>query len=135
MLDQAAKLIIDVAFGLVVYSLIARFLMQLMRAPFRNPIGQANVNVIRRIGIEPDCLGFSDVPTRHAPPARAVIAAAQHAVEHRDEKRPGFPWIVRRVKGANMAGWGKPAGHLRSSNKGQFNIVLRPPKMRDSRSR
>ena len=41
MLDQAAKLVIDVAFGLVVYSLIARFLMQLMRAPFRNPIGQA----------------------------------------------------------------------------------------------
>jgi YggT family protein len=41
MLDQAAKLVIDVAFGLVVYALIARFLMQLLRAPFRNPIGQA----------------------------------------------------------------------------------------------
>lgn len=41
MLDQAAKLVIDVAFGLIVYSLLARFLMQLMRAPFRNPLGQA----------------------------------------------------------------------------------------------
>ena len=41
MLDQAAKLVIDVAFGLLVYALIARFLMQLLRAPFRNPIGQA----------------------------------------------------------------------------------------------
>jgi YggT family protein len=41
MLDQAAKLILDVAFGVVVYSLLIRFLMQLMRAPFRNPVGQA----------------------------------------------------------------------------------------------
>lgn len=41
MIDQALTLVIDVVFGLVVYSLIARFLMQLLRAPFRNPIGQA----------------------------------------------------------------------------------------------
>lgn len=41
MLDQAAKLILDVVFGIVVYSLLVRFLMQLLRAPFRNPIGQA----------------------------------------------------------------------------------------------
>lgn len=41
MIDQAAKLLVDVAFGLIVYSLIARFLMQLLHAPFRNPIGQA----------------------------------------------------------------------------------------------
>jgi YggT family protein len=41
MIDQALKLVIDVAFGLIVYSLAARFLMQLLRAPFRNPIGQA----------------------------------------------------------------------------------------------
>lgn len=41
MIDQAAKLLVDVAFGLIVYALIARFLMQLLRAPFRNPIGQA----------------------------------------------------------------------------------------------
>jgi len=43
MLDQAAKLILDVAFGIVVYSLLIRFLMQLMRAPFRNPVGQATM--------------------------------------------------------------------------------------------
>ena len=43
MLDQAGKLIVDVAFGLIVYALIGRFLMQLLRAPFRNPIGQAVV--------------------------------------------------------------------------------------------
>ena len=41
MIDQAIKLVVDVVFGLVVYSLIGRFLMQLLRAPFRNPIGQA----------------------------------------------------------------------------------------------
>lgn len=43
MLDQASKLILDVAFGIVVYSLLLRFLMQLLRAPFRNPVGQAAV--------------------------------------------------------------------------------------------
>ena len=41
MIDQAIKLVVDVVFGLIVYSLIGRFLMQLLRAPFRNPIGQA----------------------------------------------------------------------------------------------
>lgn len=41
MIDDALKLVVDVAFGLVVYALLVRFLMQLMHAPFRNPIGQA----------------------------------------------------------------------------------------------
>lgn len=41
MIGNALKLIVDVAFGLVVYALVIRFLMQLLRAPFRNPIGQA----------------------------------------------------------------------------------------------
>ncbi len=41
MIDQALKFLIDVAFGLITYSLLARFLMQLLRAPFRNPMGQA----------------------------------------------------------------------------------------------
>jgi len=41
MIDQAVKLVVDVVFGLIVFALIGRFLMQLMRAPFRNPIGQA----------------------------------------------------------------------------------------------
>ena len=41
MLDQGLKLILDVAFGLVVYSLLLRFVMQALRAPFRNPLGQA----------------------------------------------------------------------------------------------
>ncbi len=41
MIDQALKLVVDVAFGLIVYALILRFLMQLLRAPFRNPVGQA----------------------------------------------------------------------------------------------
>lgn len=41
MLDQALKLILDVAFGLVVYALLLRFVMQVLRAPFRNPLGSA----------------------------------------------------------------------------------------------
>jgi YggT family protein len=42
-INQALKLVIDVAFGLVVYALILRFAMQAMRAPFRNPLGQATM--------------------------------------------------------------------------------------------
>ncbi len=43
MIDQAIKFVLDVAFGLFTYALLGRFLMQLLRAPFRNPMGQAVV--------------------------------------------------------------------------------------------
>jgi YggT family protein len=41
MLEQAAKLVIDVVFGLFTYALLLRFVMQWLRAPFRNPAGAA----------------------------------------------------------------------------------------------
>jgi len=41
MLDRALGYLIDVVFGLFTYALLLRFVMQLLRAPFRNPIGQA----------------------------------------------------------------------------------------------
>ncbi|MET0205531.1 MAG: YggT family protein [Casimicrobiaceae bacterium] len=41
MLDSAFKFLIDVFFGLFTYALLLRFVMQLLRAPFRNPAGQA----------------------------------------------------------------------------------------------
>jgi len=41
MAEQAIKYLIDVAFGLVTYALLLRFVMQWLRAPFRNPLGQA----------------------------------------------------------------------------------------------
>jgi YggT family protein len=41
MLDSVLIYLIDVVFGLVTYALLLRFVMQVMRAPFRNPIGQA----------------------------------------------------------------------------------------------
>lgn len=41
MFDQALKFLLDVAFGLLTYALLLRFAMQWLRAPFRNPIGQA----------------------------------------------------------------------------------------------
>src|SRR5437764_13543610 len=41
MLEPALKLIIDVVFGLMTYTLLLRFVMQVLRAPFRNPAGQA----------------------------------------------------------------------------------------------
>ena len=41
MLASALGFLIDVVFGLFTYSLLLRLVMQLMRAPFRNPLGQA----------------------------------------------------------------------------------------------
>lgn len=43
MADQAIKYLLDVVFGLFTYALLLRFAMQLLRAPFRNPVGQAVV--------------------------------------------------------------------------------------------
>ena len=41
MAGQAIKFLIDVIFGLFTYALLMRFVMQWLRAPFRNPLGQA----------------------------------------------------------------------------------------------
>ena len=41
MLNQALRFLIDTAFGFIVYAALLRFIMQWLRAPFRNPIGQA----------------------------------------------------------------------------------------------
>ena len=41
MLNNALAYLIDVVFGLFTYTLLLRLVMQLLRAPFRNPLGQA----------------------------------------------------------------------------------------------
>jgi len=41
MFDQAIKFLLDVVFSLLTYALLLRFVMQWLRAPFRNPVGQA----------------------------------------------------------------------------------------------
>jgi YggT family protein len=41
MLNQALRFLIDTAFGFLVYAALLRFIMQWLRAPFRNPVGQA----------------------------------------------------------------------------------------------
>ena len=41
MLDSVLAYLIDVVFGLFTYALLLRFVMQVLRAPFRNPLGQA----------------------------------------------------------------------------------------------
>ena len=41
MLATALAFLIDVVFGLLTYALLLRLVMQLMRAPFRNPLGQS----------------------------------------------------------------------------------------------
>lgn len=42
-MDQALRFLVDTVFGLFTYSFLIRFLMQLLRAPFRNPLGPAVV--------------------------------------------------------------------------------------------
>jgi len=39
-MGQALAFLVDVVFGLLTYSFLLRFAMQLLRAPFRNPLGQ-----------------------------------------------------------------------------------------------
>ena len=41
MMDQALRFLLDVAFGFMTYAFLLRFMMQWLRAPFRNPAGQA----------------------------------------------------------------------------------------------
>jgi len=41
--DQALLLVLNTVFGLLTYSFLLRFMMQWLRAPFRNPVGQALV--------------------------------------------------------------------------------------------
>jgi YggT family protein len=41
MLSTALAFLIDVVFGLFTYALLLRLVMQVMRAPFRNPLGQS----------------------------------------------------------------------------------------------
>jgi YggT family protein len=41
MLYEAGRFLINIVFGLLVYALLLRFLMQWLRAPFRNPLGYA----------------------------------------------------------------------------------------------
>lgn len=45
MVPQVLKLLIDVVFGLITYALLLRFAMQALRAPFRNPLGQAIITL------------------------------------------------------------------------------------------
>ena len=40
MLSQILRFLLDTIFGFFVFVLLARFYLQLMRAPFRNPLGQ-----------------------------------------------------------------------------------------------
>ncbi|MEO8738139.1 MAG: YggT family protein [Casimicrobiaceae bacterium] len=43
MWTEALHFLINTAFGLVVYTALLRFIMQWLRAPFRNPVGQTTI--------------------------------------------------------------------------------------------
>ena len=45
---QALRFLIDTFFGLITYAFLARFMMQALRAPFRNPVGPAVMALVMR---------------------------------------------------------------------------------------
>ena len=49
MTEQVIRYLLDVVFGLFTYALLLRFAMQVLRAPFRNPLGQAVIALTDRI--------------------------------------------------------------------------------------
>jgi YggT family protein len=51
-LTDALRFLLNVAFGMLVYTALLRFIMQWMRAPFRNPVGQA-VTVLTDWAVKP----------------------------------------------------------------------------------
>lgn len=52
MIKDAIRFLINTAFGFVVYAALLRFIMQWMRAPFRNPVGQT-VSAITDWAVKP----------------------------------------------------------------------------------
>src|SRR5258708_15906276 len=67
MFSQIAHLLIQTAFGLLVYTLLLRFYMQALRAPFRNPVGQlvtalTNSIVLPARRVIPGLMGFDPPP-------------------------------------------------------------------------
>ena len=50
MFEPALRFLIDTAFGLIAYAFLLRFTMQWLRAPFRNPVGQAVVWYVHHRG-------------------------------------------------------------------------------------
>jgi len=52
MLTDALRFLLNIVFGLLVYTMLLRFMMQWLRAPFRNPLGQA-VTVLTDWGVKP----------------------------------------------------------------------------------
>ena len=85
MFDQALQFLIDTVCGLFTYTLLLRFAMQWLRAPFRNPLGRSVValtdwcvapvrRVIRSVG------GFDTSTLLLAFVAQFVWILASHAV-------------------------------------------------------
>lgn len=52
MLNEALRFLLNIVCGLLVYSVLLRFMMQWLRAPFRNPLGQA-VTVLTDWAVKP----------------------------------------------------------------------------------
>ena len=82
MLNNALAYLIDVFFALFTYAILLRFVMQAMRAPFRNPLGQAVMALTDRVvvfnhgqllaeGVASDVMQRPDVMTAYLGRAHA----------------------------------------------------------------
>ena len=88
MIDQALKFLLDIVFGLFTYAFLLRFAMQWLRAPFRNPLGQAvialtdwAVKPLRRV--LPGFGGHRLVDARRSPGSRSSVARRARAAARR----------------------------------------------------
>ena len=57
MISEALRFLINTVFGFLVYAALLRFIMQCLRAPFRNPVGQAVSGLLTRDWVRPQVGG------------------------------------------------------------------------------
>jgi len=94
-MNQALKFLLDTVFGLLTYSFLLRFAMQWLRAPFRNPVGQA-VTALTDWAVK---------PLRRVVPGFRGIDWSTLLLAWVAQ----FLWLVALALVGGGAGWGGPA--------------------------
>src|SRR6266581_1006713 len=106
MFSQIAHLLIQTAFGLLVYTLLLRFYMQTLRAPFRNPVGQL-VTALTNWIVLPARRELGEHPRdRHGPALRTGGDRPAASLALPADRRSAHPSAVQLVQssGADRAG-------------------------------
>ena len=82
MINDALRFLINIVFGLFVYSALLRFIMQWLRAPFRNPVGQA-VSALTDWAVKPLRKRGVNVAVFNPP----LVPARLHALNLRNHRK------------------------------------------------